>query len=194
MATLTIAIEGLSDAAVVRRLVRHGGHLVGVVHDCRGKGGLGNRLGGFNSAARYAPWFVVRDLNSDYACAPLLLQGLLPNPARYMMLRVAVREIEAWLLGDRKGIARYLAISEDLIPTDPESEPDPKQLLVNLARRSRRRDLVADIVPAVGTTSLLGPGYISRISEFAESHWDVDAAANVTPSLASALRALRAVR
>jgi len=39
------------------------------------------------------------------------------------LFRVAVREVEAWLLAHREGIARFLGISEHLVPLMPTAFP-----------------------------------------------------------------------
>ncbi len=64
----------------------------------------------------------------------------MPDPAPYMCFRVAVREVEAWLLADREQIARFLSIARSRVPQSPETLDNPKQRLVELARHSRRRE------------------------------------------------------
>ncbi len=92
---LTIVVEGISDEAIVRELCLVANVAVGSVHIRRGKDQLDERIAGYNAAAQYAPWLVVRDLNSDAECAPELREKLLPAPAKYMHLRIPVRTIES---------------------------------------------------------------------------------------------------
>jgi hypothetical protein len=57
------------------------------------------------------------------------------------MVRVAVREVESWVLADRRRIANFLSAPLNSIPMDPEQLDDPKMALLTLARahaRSRR--------------------------------------------------------
>jgi len=97
-----------------------------------------------------------------------------------MRLRVAVREVEAWLLADRSRLAGFLSVSAGAIPASPEAEDDPKQTLVNLAARSRRRDIRIDMVPRPGSGKNVGPAYTARLIEFisaGDNPWSpVDAA------------------
>src|ERR1035441_9429449 len=72
-------------------------------------------------------------------CVPEVLPRWLPAPSRLMRLRVAVRELESWLLADSERIAKFLGVAVAEIPADPDSVPDPKRLMVQLARSSRRR-------------------------------------------------------
>jgi hypothetical protein len=190
---LTIVVEGISDEAVVRKLCLVAQVAVGPVHIQRGKVQLDEHIAGYNAAARYAPWLVVRDLNSDAECAPELREKLLPEPAEYMYLRIAVRSIEAWLFADRDGIARYLRISKALVPRDTEALEKPKRTLVNLARRSRKRAIREDMVPAEGVSAEVGPGYTARVIEFSTYHWNPEVAAAHADSLKRCFNALRQI-
>jgi hypothetical protein len=110
-----------------------------------------------------------------------------------MSLRIAVRELEAWLLADPERISGYLGVSVAEIPTDPDSIPDPKHLIVELARKSRRRAIREDMVPIVGSGQPVGPAYTSRMIEFiqnAESGWRPDVAAHNSDSLQRCISAI----
>jgi hypothetical protein len=171
MASVSIASEGLADVPVLRRILAHLGHDVTFVYGGRGKGSIDRNLKGYNNAARFAPWLVVRDLDHDAPCASALAAQLIPHPSEHMRLRIAVREVESWLLGDPEALADFLSVRRDLFPADPETLNDPKQTLVNLARKSRRREIREDMVPANGTSATVGPAYSFRIEEFARHHW-----------------------
>lgn len=180
---MTIAVEGATDIPVIRRLLAEAGHALAVAYGGHGKGPLDSNLVGYNNAARFAPWFVLRDLDHDGECAPALASGLLPAPAEHMRLRIAVRETESWLLGDAESLAAFLSVKSSRIPTNPDRLDDPKQALVNLARQSRRREIRDDMVPALGTSAVVGPAYGSRIEEFAREHWRPSVAATRSSSL-----------
>jgi len=94
-------------------------------------------------------------------------------------------------MADREAFSKYLLISMDKIPLRTDQIADPKEFLVNLARKSRRLRLRKDLIPAHGSTSKIGPGYNARLGEFVQKHWDVDKAAQNSPSLARALQRLR---
>lgn len=191
MPGVTLAVEGVTDAAVLRKLLDAEGFEVYAVYGLRGKTNLDASLVGFNNAARFSPWLVVRDLDHDGVCAPALSEALLPTPGRWMRLRIAVREAEAWLLADPESLARYLRIRRALVPSDPEGLADPKQTLVNLARRSRRPAIVADMVPRQGLSADVGPAYTARVSEFALRHWRPEVAAKSSPSLNRCIERVR---
>jgi hypothetical protein len=187
------AVEGVVDEAVVRVLLKHAGRITGAIYVQNGKPRLLAKLAGFNAAARFQPWLVLFDLNGDADCAPGFLGELAYQPARYMILRIAVRQIEAWLMADRERLARYLRISRDLIPRDPESELDPKQTMVNLARRSRDRHIRGDMVPTAQSGRKTGPNYAGRLIEFTTLEWRPAAASECADSLNRCIQRLNEV-
>jgi hypothetical protein len=191
------AVEGIVDEAVAQRLIEQIGAVAGPVYGRRGKDHLRKSLGGYNHAARFAPWLVLMDLNSDAECAPILRAALLPAEASMMRLRIAVREVEAWLLADRERFARFLGVPALGLPVSPEAEADPKRTVVAIARRSRRRELREDIVPRPGSGRSEGPGYASRIIEFVldeKRGWRPEVAALRADSLRRCLAALKTFR
>ena len=95
-----VALEGATDEPVARRLLESVGLDVGSVRITDGKPALDSNLQGYAAAARYWPWFVLRDLDHDEPCAGALVARLVSNPPLRLCLRIAVREVEAWLLGD----------------------------------------------------------------------------------------------
>jgi hypothetical protein len=103
---LKIAVEGSLDEAVVRRLASEAGLALDEVHGKNGKDRIEQRLLGYNNAARYTPWLVLVDLDTE-ECAPSLRSHWLPKPAPLMCFRVVVRSIESWLLADPPGSRNF---------------------------------------------------------------------------------------
>lgn len=188
---ITAAVEGLVDEAVIRCLVQYVGGQLHRVYGKNGRAHLRQRISGYNNAARFSPWIVIVDLNRDADCAPPLLVQWLPQPAPNMCFRVAVREVEAWLLADRERIARFLSVSVQRVPRAPELIDDPKRLMVQLAASSRRREIREDMVPRPGSGRPIGPAYASRLIEFAEAHWRPRISARSSESLRRCLLRLR---
>jgi len=189
------AVEGIVDEAVLRRLVSDLGAKAGNVYGKNGKDFLRRRIRGYNNAARFGPWVVIVDLDDEkQPCAPPLVSEWLPTPSQQMCFRVAVREIEAWLLADRERISKFLAVALSRVPTQPESLDDPKQALVNLARCSRRRDIREDMVPREDSGRKVGSAYDSRLIEFvidAANGWRPDVAAQSSDSLRRCMECIR---
>lgn len=185
-------VEGDTDIPVVHALARSVGlELAGAPLDMGGKGKLDKGLDGFNLAAKGSPWFVLRDLDHDAACAPAFVKAKGFAPSTWMVFTLAVREVEAWLLADATGIAAFLRVPLNRIPKDPDTERDPTVTLVNLARRSGRAAIKKGMVPKPNAAAQVGPLYEALIIEFASTTWSLDRACLRSPSLARTREALR---
>lgn len=193
---ISAAVEGIVDEAVFERLVRTVRAAPGPVHRTENKDRLLRRLTGFNHAAKREPWLVLVDLDRDADCAPPFRQRHLPRSERLMCFRVAVREIESWLLADRERMAALLGLSLHKMPPRPDNLDNPKQELVNLARRSPDRHVREDMVPRPGSRREVGPLYSSMLIGFvqdARGGWRPAVAARVSDSLRRCVRDLRRV-
>lgn len=111
-----------------------------------------------------------------------------------MKLRVAVREVEAWLLGDRANLAHFLNVSRALVPRNPDDLSNPKATMIGIARRSRTRATREGLPPREGSGRSIGPLYVSELARFVQARWDIDAAAAASSSLARCLQALADLR
>jgi len=187
------AVEGMVDEAVLRRLVKETGARVGPIYGKIGKSFLMQKTAAYNQAARFAPWIVLIDLDHDGDCAPPFIRSCLPDPAPYMSFRVAVREIESWLMADRERLSKLLSIGVSRIPHDPEALDSPKSTMVDMARHSRRRDIRENMVPRPGSGRKVGPAYASILIEFVRDFrrgWRPYIAARSSDSLSRCMRRL----
>ena len=187
---VTSAVEGIVDEAVVRKLIGHADATPGDVYGKQGKSFLRQKIAGYNNAAQRMPWLVLVDLDGDGDCAPPLRSAWLPQPAPHLCFRVAVRQVEAWLMADVDTLAQYLRVARSRVPADPEGLGNAKTAMVNLARRSRRRDILVDMVPREGSGRPVGPAYASRLIEYVESWWRPGIAAERADSLRRAMACL----
>ncbi len=187
------AVEGIVDEAVVRKLITYVHAKIGDVFGKKGKPYLRSKIAGYNNAAQHMAWVILVDLDNDFDCAPQLRYAWLPKPAPRLCFRVAVREIEAWLLADRERIAQFLRVALSMVPFHPEQLDDPKNTIINLARVSRRRDIREDMVPRPESGRPVGPAYSSRLIEFVSNHWRPDIASEQADSLQRTIRCLKAL-
>ncbi|MEE4111851.1 MAG: hypothetical protein V2I40_03490 [Desulfobacteraceae bacterium] len=187
------AVEGIIDEAVARKLILGAGGFPGTVYGKSGKLFLLQKIQGFNNAAKSWPWLVLVDLDKDADCAPPFCKQWVPEPAPHLCFRVAVREVEAWLLADAESLASFLGLDLKSIPKDPEGLDDPKRAMVNLARRSRRSAIKKDMVPRAGSGRPVGPAYASRLIEYVQNSWRPDVAGKKSESLRRAIGCLRLV-
>jgi hypothetical protein len=191
---VSLAVEGVLDEAVLRQLLLQCGRqfAVGACYGKRGKDYLRQNVTRFSHAAAYKPFIILTDLDEE-DCPPGMLKHWLPQGHHAnLVLRIAVRAVESWLLADRDHLAEFMGIAGVAIPQWPDNQRDPKSLLVDLARRSRRRDIREDLVPVPGSTSKVGKNYVGRLIQFVGNAWRVDTATRQrSASLDRAIRALQ---
>ncbi len=187
-----IVVEDELSDALIRRILKesHNTFAVGISYGKRGYGYIKEKVGAFNKAARGTPFLVLSDLE-EAKCAPTQINEWLQIPKHHNLLfRIAVREIESWLLADRSGFAYFLNIRKELIPENVDGIDHPKQLVINLARRSRKMTLRQAIVPSPSTTARVGPDYNGQLSSFVFGAWNIKKAMKHSESLRRTVRAL----
>jgi len=145
---------------------------VGTVYSCHGFGQIKKRISGFNAGAAYGnPFFVLTDLDQNI-CPLKLIESWLYVPVNPRLLfRVAVHEIESWILADSANLVNYLEVDENVIPAFPDSLPDPKQQLLNIVKKSKRRNIKEGILPS-NETAVIGPCYNLLLCGFVRKIWN----------------------
>ncbi len=159
---------------------------------CRGGFGyLKKNIKHFNNAAKGTPFLVLTDLDQA-ECAPAMIKVWISCSLHSnLIFRVAVREVEAWVMAHRKAFADFLSIQEKMISCHPDDLNDPKQEIIKLAKKSRKRELREAIVPAQGSTSSIGPDYNGKMIDFIRKRWVVSEAAKCSPSLKKTFVAIK---
>ncbi len=193
---VNLAVEDELSEAVLRKLLAQSqpGFAVGHAYRRGGFSYLRRTVAGFNQAARGVPFVLLTDLDRCQ-CAPALIEEWLRQPRHAnLIFRVAVRAVEAWLLGHRSAVAAFLGIAERLVPRDVDGLRDPKGALIRLATRSRYRHRREAIVPRRGSTARIGPDYNGCLSESVRQDWNAGEAARCSPSLERTLRTLQGFR
>lgn len=183
--------DGLSEA-ILRKLLEHTGRPFSIdrLIPCYGFGNIKRDIPIFLNAAKAVAHIVLTDLD-QHACAPALIQswGLSHRP-KELLFRVAVREVEAWLLADAQGLSKFLQVPANKLPTAPESLPDPKGALISIARKSKSRRLRQEMTPAAGSRVAIGPLYNEHLIRFVRDAWSVSDSLLAAPSLARAVHRL----
>lgn len=138
--SVNIVVEDSLSEIVLRRLINHRRRdlIVGTRYplrplpggpqnpqnkkERRGLSGYGQikvLLPAFNKAAQKGqPCIVLTDLDVHVSCPGQLLPLWLCGTAvsRNLLFRIAVKEVEAWLLADRKNLADFLEVDETMVP------------------------------------------------------------------------------
>jgi hypothetical protein len=186
MTGVYIATEDALSEAVAERLIleENNGLYVGVRVGLKGNTFLRMKLQQFKEIARSIPVFILTDLDLVECPACLIEEwsgkGELPSK---MLLRVAVRETEAWLLADREGFADFSGVPLHRIPEQPETLVNPKETLLNIVRRYGKRAVKAGILPERGSTARIGLSYNQVLCEFVKDSWSPDRASMFAKSL-----------
>ncbi|MDQ6982322.1 MAG: DUF4276 family protein [Mariprofundus sp.] len=191
-----IATEDALSEAVVEKMLNYAPIEFNVVlkQRKRGSGYLKKQVRKFNAIANSYPVLLLTDLDR-VVCASELKKSWLTIPQNPKFLfRVAVREVESWLLADREAISQFLNISISICPGSPDDILDPKQALINLAKKSKRREIKQDMLPAKGSLSPVGLGYNARLSDFVWNYWNVDRAIVRSDSLNRAWKSVCALK
>ncbi|MBI5749338.1 MAG: DUF4276 family protein [Nitrospinae bacterium] len=189
---ISLAVEDQLSEAVLKKILRiaEDRFLVTTCYSREGFGYLKKNIAGFNNAAKGMPFLVLTDLDTS-ECPPALIKEWLPYPKHpNLIFRVAVREVEAWILADWKGFAMYIGISNDIIPADVESIKNPKQKLIELTKKSRNRRIRESIVPGSNSDAKQGPDYNGALITFVNEFWDIKTAMENSISLKKTVKAV----
>jgi hypothetical protein len=154
-----------------------------------GFGYLKSNIKGFNQASLSVSHFMLTDLDT-YSCPLELINDWINftiNPK--FIFRIAVHEVESWLLADIEGLSDFFKVSLANFPSQPEKLVDPKNILIQLAKKSRKRKIREEIVP-VNENATIGPNYNGCLSEFVMNKWNIDNAMLRSKSLQKAFHQL----
>ncbi len=187
---IQLVVEDELSGVVLRKIVEQSGKGLSVyrVLSMRGFGNIKNGIQRFINASNVIPHIVLTDLDR-MDCAPSLMKDWgVGIEDKNLLFRVAVREVEAWLLADREGVAMYLNLPVAKMPLYPEEEKDPKQTLLNLVRKCKKRRLVDELVPTMGSSATIGPLYNARMGNFVRDCWCIERAVMNSDSLSRAVK------
>jgi len=191
MIRICLATEDALSEAAAEKLLNASGRPIKIEQRLRkdGYGYLKTKLHNFNQlAVNVMPVFLLTDLDKANCVVDFIAdwrKGL--ELSERLLFRVEVREIEAWLLADRRAFADWLGISVDIIPAKPECLDDPKQELMKLAKRCKR-DFREMILPNDKSLNKIGIGYNTELTRYVREYWNPLTAATSAPSLARALK------
>jgi hypothetical protein len=191
---IRLAVEDILSESVLRRVLagRPVQYEIGAVYRRGGFGYLKRQSPGFNTAAKVSPFLLLTDLDR-YECPPLLVRDWLGHsPHPHFLFRVAVREVESWLLAETDALAKYLGLRRSEKIGQPETIADPKEALLRLALQARSRIMRDALVwQDKGSGQLYqGPDYNGVLTEFVMKHWNAIRAHKQCPSLKRLLIAL----
>jgi len=181
--------DQISEYVMMKLIEKTGKFQIVNSYSEEGFGYIKKNLHGFNEASKGCPFFILTDLDT-IVCAPELINDWLKVPAQHnLIFRIAVKEVEAWLLADIEGFSEYTGISKINFNSIPEEIEGPKRELLNLIKRCRKRSIREDILPK-DEYALCGPNYNGRLAEFVINFWDINRASSRSSSLRRAFLCL----
>jgi hypothetical protein len=188
MRNLALATEDELSEVVGLKLVDAAGADVAVSLTIRrnGFGYLKSKMRNFCELARTMPVLLLTDL--DTALCPSAMIGewsrkdAVPSG---LLFRVAVRQVESWLLADREGMANLMDVSVRQLPSNPDSLPDAKRFLLQLANKAPRK-VRDELLASRGAMARQGMGYNALLSDFVRLRWNPIKAATRSDSLSRA--------
>ncbi|MHB9006774.1 MAG: DUF4276 family protein [Limisphaerales bacterium] len=194
---INLAVEDEMSEWVVRRILlsRPVTYAIGPVFGHQGCGYLRKKAAAFQNAARACPFLLLTDLD-QYPCPSALIEEWLDRPRHpRFLLRVAVREVESWLLGDAPGVRAFLGLRKTAAPCEPEQLTDPKQELLKLVLSSPRRPIREALAWKDELSGRLcqGPDYNATLARFVALDWNLVGARKACPSLNRLFAALKRI-
>lgn len=192
-------MEGTTDGPYAEALLREVGAVPGIIVTTHGHGALDRRLAArWNRTSNRIPMLIVRDWDPGPVgvgvCRRRAIEQIAGGPivAPAMVVRLAVAELESWLLADTTAAASFFGVKTTRLPADMDELADPKSTLVNLCRRSSQRRIREGMVPGPASGRAVGPGFTGLIHEYRGS-WDPRRASARSKSLRRALDRLEIV-
>lgn len=186
--------DGLCCALAKAMLVQTGSlGTAAYEQNASGFGEFVKKIPKMNDAAAVMPVLMLADGDQDACVVRQVKSWMPPHPSEKFMLRLAVREAESWILADREGLSTFADVNVAVIPGQPDLLPNPKETLLAVIRRSRRRILKDEMLPGRRSTASVGLGYVLHLTEFLAEHWSLERAAACSPSLSRSANRVIAV-
>ena len=190
---INIAFEDVLCEAVINRLLSQvwPEAIIYKKFHGRGSGYLKTHLQAFIHSSRSTPFFVLLDSDNE-GCAKKMLDSLsLKAPPYNFILRIAVHEVESWILADYDNFLKVINVKSGHCPVNTDTIKQPKEYILNLARKSASSMIKKSLLPTKDGGALQGPGYNSVMVRFALEKWDIFNASLRSESLKRAVLHLK---
>jgi hypothetical protein len=199
--------EDLPSCSVIRKLIafqnarsKSGTQLrlmPGFPENKKGSGNLKKMIPAVRNMVRDGVVAIILTDLDTVECAPELIRnwfsarGGVSVVPKGLFFRVAVREVESWLIADRSVIARFLNIPISNFSEDPDLLDDPKAHLLGIINAKGTKKIHREMLP--GRYSRVGPEYNNVLCNFVSRCWNPERAAKNSLSLSRALSALKEI-
>ena len=183
-ATLTKIVASLEKFRIVNKLGRSDG--------C---GNIIKNIEKYNALSRihYVVVMLDLDLKPDEDEFLESIYRKLKRKEDKLLFSVPVREVESWILADKKGLSDFLIIAEKKIDDNPDQLLDPKEKIVNLAKKCKNHEARMGIPPKIGSAAKVGIFYNTLLKGFVNETWSIERARANSPSLNKTLSLLEQI-
>lgn len=186
MTPISIATEDELSEAIALRLISEIPTPHFIQHTLRksGNGYLRSKMDSWYQMAQHQVMLVLTDLDRANCLVEFRNQWLTVAPPNNLLFRIAVREVESWVLADHDAM-RGLIGTRGTLPAEPDELADPKQFLLKLAKTAPKQ-VRQDLLKGLDGPLAQGLGYNARLVELINDEWNPQRAAERSPSLARA--------
>ena len=127
--SVILAVEDTLSDAVSTKILESFGIEIMLRIGFKGNSYLKQKAPSLNQTARGpCDVFMLTDLDSPQNCPSQLIQSWIRTPLNPgFFLRVAVMEVESWIMADRSALARFLSIPVNRIPSHIDDIDNPKE-------------------------------------------------------------------
>lgn len=153
----------------------------------RGFGYIKNNINFYNKSSARTTYLVVIDLDNEPCPIKIIQDWLDDAKGENLLFRVAIREIESWIVADVQNFSKFLHLREKKLRKDVDEIADPKNYIFNLINNSKIRQL-SGICPR--GTARIGDDYNEKLSKFVKSSWNPQLAMVNSSSLKKTIKML----
>ncbi len=199
MKDVYIAGEDEATKAVIIRLLRDYAPNLHVVGELPARGSqVKAKISNFNSLASRLPVILLTDLD-DEPCGPIGKRNLLGTIVQQpdFCINIAVDEVEAWLMADREGFARYFGIPLAQMPVSAMQKMSGRKALPemsvsvksswffthDLMQRSTNAERKAQVAVSPVDRNSKGKEYNTAVVPFIHNVWNPEIARQGSDSL-----------
>ncbi len=190
---INIVVEDQLHEAILKKIFKYlrNGIEINTVYGLRGKDYIKNKIKNYNLASKIIPYVILTDLDTN-VCPPTLLKEWIDfEITENFIFRIAVKEAEAWLIGDKINFSKFMGISSAKIKGNSEHINNPKEYIGELAKQSMRKEIRDSLIPQ--GTAKVGKTYNTTMVNFVFSQWRVEIARSENHSLDRAVRKLETI-
>ncbi len=187
MIPIAVATEDELSEAIALRLISELKRPHHLTHTLRrnGFGYLQSKMDSWCQMAEHQIMLVLTDLDRSNCLVEFRDQWLTGRPLpTSLIFRIAVREVESWVLADHQAL-RELVGKKGVLPTQPDTLPDPKHALLGLGKTAPK-SVRYDLIRTIDGQLRQGVGYNARLTRWINTAWSPERAAERSPSLARA--------